>query len=192
MADNGRTLQIYPQLGARGSASDLTARTIVRVSFDSGTYTSPQIGAYVDLYYSAVSRITRDLDRRVCQGARPDPKPPRPAAEVTTMRCQIVVALVILVAGCTPTTKQMRDRFSYEMESCIGKLYSTFATTKECTGTRQPDRAAELTAGNKVLTFDDFWGMHGIRRERCRVTLELRGDVVAAVAHEGSGCYMPY
>lgn len=75
MADNGRTLQIYPQLGARGSASDLTARTIVRVSFDSGTYTSPQIGAYVDLYYSAVSRITRDLDRRVCQGARPDPKP---------------------------------------------------------------------------------------------------------------------
>lgn len=106
--------------------------------------------------------------------------------------CLIVLAISMMAASCTSTRKQMRDRFAYEMQSCIGKNYSTFSITKECVGTRRPDEVTELPSGNRILVFQDFWKMYGIRREQCRVSLELDGDKVVSVKHDGPGCYMPY
>lgn len=106
--------------------------------------------------------------------------------------CLIVAAFSMTAASCTPTRMQMQNRFDYEMQLCVGKDYSNPSTPKKCVGTRPPDEVMELSSSNRVLVFHDFWGMYNIRREQCRVSLELDGDKVIAVRHEGHGCYMPY
>jgi hypothetical protein len=106
--------------------------------------------------------------------------------------CLIVAVLSVMVASCTPTRSQMQDRFDYSVQTCVGKNYSDSSTPQRCTGTRQPDEVIELASGNRRLVFHDYWGMYRIRREPCRVSLELDGDKVVAASHEGPGCYMPY
>lgn len=106
--------------------------------------------------------------------------------------CLIVAGLSMMAASCTPTRSQMQNRFDYSVQSCVGKSYSDPSTPQRCTGTRRPDEVIELASGNRRFVFHDYWGMYGIRREQCRLSLELDGDKVVAVSHEGLGCYMPY
>ncbi len=104
-----------------------------------------------------------------------------------------LTTLTLVLAGCAPTKYDMQKRFANEIASCVGKSQSRFATTGECVGRRNPTSSTVGTDGARVLVYEDFWGSYGIRREACRVTLNLTsGDVVTSSTFQGSGCYMPY
>lgn len=111
---------------------------------------------------------------------------------VIGLRGLMLIVAALLAASCTPTRSQMQTRFDYSVQSCLGKSYADPSTPQRCTGTRPPDEVITLPSGNRVLVFHDYWGMYGIRREQCELRLELDGDKVMAVRHEGPGCYMPY
>lgn len=63
-----------------------------------------------------------------------------------------------------------------------------------CPAPRLPDEESNLSSGNKFLKFNNIWENTILfnRREPCRLGLELDGDLIVAVTHDGAGCYQNY
>lgn len=105
----------------------------------------------------------------------------------------IIVGLIFMSSGCgTPTKSQMQDRFDRLLQKCIGESEWSSLTQSMCMKSHLADEIKILSSGNRVITYNDYWGIFNIRRKGCRVSFELKGETIIATQHEGPGCYAPY
>lgn len=113
----------------------------------------------------------------------------------------LIIAVMLLISGCTPAMKQMQARFQYDVNGAVGlpleKLQG--GPNSSLLGSRQPTSVSQLTDGNTLYVYRDYWGSYSdtlgrhINRENCDVSLEVNNaGIVVASRAEGPGCYEPF
>ena len=107
----------------------------------------------------------------------------------------LIAGLVVSVVGCTPTVKQMYERFDDDIQYAPGFTLEQLQSGKfRFIGSRKQTDKKTLVNGNILYTYGNYWVQYGIDRSPCDVYLEVnpKTNVVVTAHSEGGGCYMPY
>jgi hypothetical protein len=98
--------------------------------------------------------------------------------------------------------EQAQENFHRLTQMCVGKNYSDISKQRSivepCPAppfVPDSDEEIELPSGNRLIVFHNIWKgtvMYDNGKAPCRLNLELDGDVIVAVTHNGMGCYQPF